>query len=172
MLTDRTGYGSQKNACAPVRSLLSTQADMRHLMFALGLLAAAASFGCSNNNNSSSGLTGPTPTVVTETFNGSIGQNGQMIHSFTITNSGYPLLAGFTAMSPSTITSLGVGIGSWDPTAQTCSLNQTQNDSAKLGSTAVSATAPSGSFCMRVYDGGNITDPSVTVTYTLQVEHY
>jgi hypothetical protein len=145
---------------------------MRQLMFALGLLAAAASFGCSNNNSSNSGLTGPSPTVVTETFNGSIGQNGTMTHNFTVTNSGYPLLAGFTSISPATVTALGVGIGIWDPTAQTCSLNQTQNDSAKLGSTGVSATAPSGTFCMRVYDGGNITDSSVTVSYTLQVEHY
>ena len=142
-------------------------------MLALGLFAAAASLGCTNNNSNNNAITGPTPTVVTETFNGSIVQNGTAIHSFTITNSGYPLLAGFSAMSPATITSLGLGIGFWDPAAQTCSLNQTQNDVAKLGNTALSVSAaPSGTLCMRVYDAGNITDPSVTVTYTLLVEHY
>jgi len=146
---------------------------MRQLMFAFGMLAAAASFGCTNNGNSSNtGITGPTPTVVTETFNGSIGQGGTMIHSFTVNNSGYSLLAGFTSISPASITALGVGIGTWDPSAQVCGLNQTQNDAGKIGSSAISATAPSGPFCMRVYDGGNITDPSVTATYTLVVQHY
>jgi hypothetical protein len=147
-------------------------AAMRQFMFALGMAAAAASFGCTNGNSGNSGVTGPTPTVVTETFTGSIGQNGTMIHSFTITNSGYSLLAGYTSIGPATVTSLGLGIGAWDASSQTCGLNQTQNDAAKIGSTAISATAPSGPFCMRVYDGGNITDPTVTVTYTLVVEHY
>jgi hypothetical protein len=145
---------------------------MRQLMFALTLVAAAASFGCTNNASSNTGITGPTPTVVTETFNGSIGQGGTMIHNFTVNNSGYTLLAGFTSISPSTVTSLGLGIASWDPTGQTCGLNQTQNDASKIGSTAINATAPSGPFCVRVYDGGNVTDPSVTVTYTVQIEHY
>jgi len=146
---------------------------MRQFMFAVGTIAAAASFGCSNNGNSSnSGLTTPTPTVVTETFTGSIGQNGTMIHSFTINSSGYSLLAGYTSISPATVTSLGLGIGSWDASSQTCGLNQTQSDVAKIGSTAIAATAPSGPFCMRVYDGGNITDPTVTVSYTLVVQHY
>ena len=147
---------------------------MRQLTFALGLLAAAASFGC-QNNGTSSGLTpttGPTPAVVTETFTGSIGQGGTMIHSFTINNAGYSLLAGFTSITPTTVTALGVGIGSWDASSQTCGLNQTENTAARIGSTAISATAPNGPFCMRVFDGGNITDPSVTVNYTLQVQHY
>jgi len=89
---------------------------MRQFLFALGTFAAAASFGCTNNGTSSSntGLTAPTPTVVTETFNGSIGQGGTMIHNFTVNTSGYTLLAGFTSISPSTITSLGLGIGNWD----------------------------------------------------------
>lgn len=137
------------------------------------LLVAVSTFGCTNNNTSSNAaLTGPSPTVVTETFNGTISQGGTVIHNFSIANSGYNLLAGFTSISPSTVASLGLGIGTWDPTAQTCGLNLTQNDTAKNGSTAISGTAGSGTFCMRVYDGGNLTDPSVAVTYTLQVQHY
>jgi hypothetical protein len=147
---------------------------MRQLMFALGLLAAAASFGCTNNNSNNSIPTGPTPNLVTETFNGSITQGTTMIHNFTINTAGYTLAAGFTSISPATVLSLGVGIGVWDPTAQTCGLNQLQNNTATTGSTAISYTsgAPNGTYCARVYNGGGITDPSVTVTYTLQVEHY
>lgn len=145
---------------------------MRHFLFALGVLAAAASFGCTNNNSNNSAITGPTPTAVTETISGSLGQNGTDVHSFTVANSGYNLLAGFTSISPSSVTALGIGIGSWDPTAQVCGLNLTQSDSAKIGSTAISGSAGSGSFCVRVYDGGNIADPTITVNYTVQVQHY
>ena len=38
--------------------------------------------------------------------------------------------------------------------------------------TAISGTAGSGSYCVRIYDGGNIADPNATVTYTVQVQHY
>ena len=143
-------------------------------MFALGMFAATASFGCTNNGTSSNTPTGPTPTLVTETFNGSITQGTTMIHNFTITNAGYTLAAGFTSITPSTIPSLGVGIGVWDPNAQTCGLNQLQNNTATSGSTAISYTsgAPNGTYCARVYNGGGITDPTVAVSYTLQVEHY
>ena len=146
---------------------------MRHFLFALGIFAAAASFGCTNNSNNST-TTGPTPNLVTETFNGSITQGTTMIHNFTITNAGYTLAAGFTSITPASVASLGIGVGSWDPTAQTCGLNQLQNNTATSGSTAISYTsgAPNGTFCVRVYNGGGITDPTVTVSYTLQVEHY
>ena len=147
---------------------------MRQFMFALGMFAAAASFGCTNNNSNNSTTTGPTPNLVTETFNGSITQGTTMIHNFTITNAGYTLAAGFTTITPATIPSLGIGIGVWDPNAQTCGLNQLQNNTATSGSTAISYTsgAPNGTYCARVYNGGGITDPTVAVSYTLQVEHY
>jgi len=145
---------------------------MRHLVFALGVLAAAASFACTNNNSNNSAITGPTPTVVTETFSGSLGQNGTYIHNFTVNTSGYTLVAGFTSISPSTVTALGLGIATWHPDTQTCDLNQSQSDHAPVGSTAVTGTAGSGSFCVRVYDGANISDPSVTVSYTVQIQHY
>ena len=148
---------------------------MRQMMFALGIMAAVTSSGCTNNSNSSSLPAGPTPNLVTETFNGSITQGTTMIHTFTIANAGYTLAAGFTSITPSTV-SLGVGIGFWDPNAQTCSLNQLQNNTATAGSTAISYADSNGSlkgsFCARVYNGGGITDPTVTVNYTLQIEHY
>jgi hypothetical protein len=148
---------------------------MRHLMFAIGMLAAATSFGCTNGNSSNT-PTGPTPNLVTETFPGSITQGTTTIHTFTVNNAGYTLAAGFTSITPTTVPSLGVGIGSWDPTAQTCSLNVLQNNTATSGSTAISYTDNTGSlvgmFCARVYNGGAITDPNLTVNYTLQIEHY
>jgi len=108
---------------------------------------------------------------VTENFTGSIGQNGTNVHPFTVTNSGYSLLAGFTSLSPASVTALGMGIGTWDASASTCSLNLSQNDTARTGNTGVTGTPGSGSYCLRIYDGGNVP-AGTTVTYTVQVQHY
>jgi hypothetical protein len=130
---------------------------------------ALATSGCTNNSNNTT--TGPTPTLVTETFTGSLGQGGTDIHNFTVNSDGNQLLAGFTTIGPAAVTALGVGIALWDATSSTCGLNQSQNGSATVGSTAISATAGSGPYCVRIYDGGNIT-AGTTATYTLQVQHY
>ena len=42
-------------------------------------------------------------TLATDTFGGSIQQHGTGVHSFTVTSSGYTLLAGYTSISPSTV---------------------------------------------------------------------
>ena len=139
----------------------------------LPLLAALtlAANACSGSSTSSTTSPSATASQSTETFTGSIGQNGSAVYSFTVGSAGYSVVAGYTSIAPSTVTSLGMGIGVWNAASSTCSLNQTQNDVAKSGSTAISGTADAGSYCIRVYDGGNITS-GVTASYTLQVEHY
>ena len=137
------------------------------VLAALALVAMMAS-GCNNSNNS----TGPTPQLVTETFNGSVQQGGtDNPHTFTVTSDQTQLLAGFTAIGPSTVTSLGIGIGQWNASSSTCGLNQSQNTAATIGATAINATAGAGAYCVRVFDGGNIS-AGTTATYTVQVEHY
>ena len=125
---------------------------------------------CSGSTSTDSSLTSPSATLVTESFSGSITQNGTAIHPFAVKTTGNSLLVGFTSVSPSSLTALGMGIGTWDGT--TCGLNLSQNDSAKVGNTGLSGTAQLGNYCIRVYDGGNITDSTITATYTLQVQHY
>lgn len=171
VLGDRTGY--RPAAGGAQRSGFCSSVAMRQFMFAVAILAVVGSYGCQNNNSGNSNITGPTPNLVTETFTGSITQGTTMIHNFTVTNAGYTLAAGFTAISPASVLSLGIGIGVWDPNAQTCGLNQLQNNTATSGSTAVSTTSvPNGTYCARIYNGGGITDPNATVSYTIQVEHY
>ena len=136
----------------------------------VGLVAALlVATGCAVADESTS--TSPSATLATNTFSGSISQNGTAVHTFSVSSSGYTLLAGYTSISPPSITSLGLGIASWDSSTSTCGLNLTQIDAAKSGATALSGTADSGSYCVRVYDGGNITS-GTTVTYTVQVQHY
>ena len=147
----------------------STQRSL--LLIPVAAVLALAVSACSDN--SSPTVTTPTTPVisVTENYTGSIDRGGTAIHSFAIQSSGYTLLAAYLTIAPTSVTALGMGIGSWDAATATCGLNQTQNDAAKAGSTAISATAPAGNFCIRVYDGGNIPE-GVTASYTLQVQHY
>lgn len=137
------------------------------VLVALSIAAAA----CGSTATEPTPTETSTATLSTETFSGAIGQNGTGVHTFTVTTSGYALLAGYTSIAPSSVTALGVGLGSWDAAASTCSLNLTQNDAARSGSTAISGTANAGSYCLRVYDGANI-GANVTATYTVQVQHY
>ena len=139
---------------------------------ALALSSALWLPGCSSDDSTSTTTSPSTSiTLVTETFDGSIAQNESRVHSFGVTNSGYTLLAGFTALSPSSIAALGIGLGTWDAASSTCSLNVTQNDTARSGSTALSGTSGSGNLCVRVYDGGNIPS-GATAMYTVQIQHY
>src|SRR5215471_5332349 len=89
------------------------------------LALAVATSGCGGSSNSSGLPTAPTPNVVTETFNGSIAQGQTTVFNFTITNSGYTVLAGYTSISPASVTALCLGIGNWDSGSQTCGLNVT-----------------------------------------------
>ncbi|HEY2433310.1 MAG TPA: hypothetical protein VGI12_11615 [Vicinamibacterales bacterium] len=145
----------------------------RRLVFILSALGALAAAGCgsSSSDTSSSTPTTPTPTVITETFNGTVTQNSSTVFNFTVNTNGNSLLAGYTSISPATVTALGLGIGAWDASAQTCGLNQMQNDASRSGSTAITATAAAGAYCVRVYDAGNV-GPGVTTSFTVQVQHY
>lgn len=134
----------------------------------LVLLSALCLAACGSSDNTPQPAP---PMLVTETFSGSIGQNETAVHSFSVTASTNSVLVGYTSLSPSSVTSLGLGIANWNASTQTCGLNLSQNDAARSGSTGLSGTAGAGYFCVRVYDGGNVP-ADVTVSYTLQVQHY
>lgn len=137
-------------------------------VFAIAVFAMAG-IGCGSGETDTPA--GPSPALVTETFSGSISRNSTGVHAFTVNSSGYALLAGYTSISPSSVPALGLGLGSWDAATSACSLNVSQTDSARSGNTALSGSANSGAYCLRVYDGGNVPD-GVTATYTVQVQHY
>ena len=127
--------------------------------------------GSSSGSNVTTPTATTTATLATDTFTGSIDQNGTAVFPFTVTSAGYGLLAGYTSISPATVAALGLGIGSWDGPSSTCSLNISQNDTGRSGSTALTGTPGSGSFCLRIYDAGNIP-AGVTASFTVQVQHY
>lgn len=143
---------------------------LTRLVLSIGAIVSLV--GCGSGSSGST-VTTPTATatLATDTFTGAIEQNGTAVFPFTVTTAGYGLLAGYTSISPSSVAALGLGIGAWDAATSTCSLNVSQNDTGRSGRTALSGTPNSGSYCVRVYDAGNIP-AGTTASYTVQVQHY
>lgn len=111
--------------------------------------------------------TSPTPVSKTETFTGTVTYLSTAGHSFTVEETG-TLTITLTAVGPLTTMSMGVGIGIWDGTA--CAVSTTRNDNARTGAVALTGTANAGSYCVNVYDSGNVPE-DWEVTYEVQVVH-
>jgi hypothetical protein len=122
----------------------------------LGVLVSAALLGgCSNPAGSSN--------TVTDTFNGTLSATGFDSHSFVVNGSG-EVDATLTSLSPQTTITVGFGLG--QPGATGCSLFS-YTESARVGS-VLSGTIGSGSYCVTVYDVGNVSGAE---SYTVTVAH-
>jgi hypothetical protein len=136
------------------------------LITAAGLLAA--SFGC---GGSTSSTTAPSAPTFVEMFSGTVVQGSSDPHAFTIrqasTSQPGNIDAVITSIGPLSTITVGLGLGVWDATAQSCSL-QISSNAAKLNLTLSATISAPGDICVAVYDVGNITD---TITYTVQVTH-
>lgn len=126
--------------------------------------AIAATAGCGSD---SSTATTPTPATTTETFAGTVDHLGTAGHAFTVGTTG-PVTITLTAVGPLTTMSMGIGIGTWDGT--TCYASSTKNDNARTGVTALTGTANAGSYCVNVFDSGNVPE-EWQVSYEVQVVH-
>lgn len=133
-------------------------------LIAAAALAATAACGSS----STSTPTSPTaPATTTDSFTGTLAQLGSDAHVFAVSANGSVQIS-LTAVSPLSTMSLGIAVASSDGT--NCLQQITQNADARTGSVALTGTATTGNYCVRVYDSGNI--PAATdVTYTVQVQH-
>jgi hypothetical protein len=146
---------------------------MKHLTafgFAALLAFALAASGCGGNT-----ATAPTvnPPTVTEVFNGSLDSGGSNVHTFTLTKTGEidATITGETVLVNGTATAvtigLGLDLGVWDGTS--CGAAFT-NPAAKTGTVVSGVASTLTSFCVRLYDVGNIT-PGSPVSYTVSVAH-
>jgi len=130
--------------------------------FLCGVLALAA--GCADKIP-----TIPTPTVVNETFTGTVNPASGDTHAF-ITLTGGPITATLTAVGPDSTKNVGFSLGTFSPVLNTCSA--VFDNPAALQSFELKATASTiGNYCVRVYDNGNVTTDGVPYTYTVQVSH-
>ena len=129
----------------------------------LALVMATA--GCGDDNTPTT-PTEPTPTAVTETFTGAINRNGAATHNFVVSRSGR-IDATLTTVGPDSTTIIGLSLGTLNA-AGACQ-TVLSNDRATQGTTVSGNGGAAGSFCVRVYDVGNITD---NVDYLITVTHF
>ena len=139
------------------------------------VLAAFSVTGCVKTNNGSLPInplkptttsTTPVPTApVTETFTGTLAAAGAASFPFNALGSG-TVTATLTSLGPDSTVQVGFGLGYWTGTA--CTADPNFQVVASQG-TALSATTPgAGTFCVGVYDTGNV---QTTLPFVITVVH-
>jgi ABC-type nitrate/sulfonate/bicarbonate transport system permease component len=130
---------------------------------AAALACAAALLGACG---SSTTPTTPTPTQVTDTLTGTVTQNGANTQTFTA-NAGGTVTATLTDLQPVDTVTIGFSIGTTIGTICQATL---ANDAATKGFSFTATAATAGTYCVRVYDVGNVT-ADTPVNYTVTVVH-
>ena len=126
------------------------------------LLVAGGAAGCDDDTPT----TPTTPTVfVTETFTGSVGQNGSATHSFSTATSGAVTATLKTIGTDNTLV-VSFALGTW--TGSACSL-VLANDAATGGASLQGTMTGQGTLCARIGDVGNIG--TTAASYTIEVVH-
>jgi hypothetical protein len=135
----------------------------------LSLIAGAALLlaACGGSDTPSTPTPTPTPTPEyrTETFNGTLAVGGSAYHTFSTATQG-TLTGTLTSLSPQATASMGFGFG----TVQngTCSLfSNAYSNAARVGF-VLSGTIGVGSYCIALYDVGNLASPN---DYVITVVH-
>lgn len=105
---------------------------------------------------------------MTETFTGSIEQLGTSVHLFSIAGRNDTEIK-ITALEPLNTLTIGLGVGTSDDGGETCAL-LAQDRSVRVGETLLVSSLAVGSYCVAVFDVGNIF-PDQTVDYTIEVLH-
>jgi len=153
---------------------------MRRLFWRAVLLVAVAvvASACDDNNNLST-PTGPTtpPTVLTETFKGTLFKNAAYTHTFTVTDAGDVSVFLLQSVDPANpdnnAVPIGVSLGTWNGISCAVviandSILPVNTDTPSQGTLSGRATA-AGNLCVRVYDVGFVRG---SVTYELLIDHF
>jgi hypothetical protein len=129
------------------------------LILPLALVAGA----CHGNTVTTPTL--PSPTLVTETFTGTIGINGAATHPFTTTTTG-TVTATLTNMAPDSTLTIGLSMGTWN--GATCAIVLANDKAVRTSVVTGTVSTIAGNLCVRIYDVGGIsapTDYEVTVIH-------
>ena len=152
---------------------------MRRLFWRALLVAVAVVASACDNNNSFSTPTGPTtpPTVLTETFSGTLFKNAAYTHPFTVTDSGDVTVFLLQSVDPAhpdnDAVRIGVSLGTWNGVSCAIviakdSVMPVTTDNSSQGTLTGRATA-AGNLCVRVYDVGFVAG---SANYELLIDHY
>ena len=130
------------------------------LLTVLALTAAAC--------NSSTTPTIPTPTIKTDTFTGALTAASGVTNTFTTATAG-SIAATLTAVGPDSTKVIGFAMGSYNTTLNVCQI-VLANDIALQGAILTGTASTSGTYCVRVYDTGQVT-ADTPFTFTITVSH-
>lgn len=130
------------------------------VLLILGLLVTAA---CGDETTPTT-PTQPTPTTVTETFEGTLTQNGGATHAFN-TAAG-TVTATLVTISPDNTVSIGLSMGTLN-TIGACQI-VIANDNAFQGAAVVGQANAAGTLCVRLQDNGRLTQAT---SYVVRVDH-
>jgi hypothetical protein len=129
-------------------------------------LLAIVMVACSSSTTSPTVPT-LTPPTITQTFNGTLAVQGESSNNFTVGSAGEVRIT-LTSVGPPPI-AIGVGLGS--PSGLTCVLSFGSGAALTTlpGTTPqITGTALAGTFCVEVYDVGNLT---AATNYSVTVFH-
>jgi hypothetical protein len=133
-----------------------------------GVAVLSAALALAACGDTSSGP-GPTPVPITETFTGTLNAAGSATHAF-FTLTGGEVKATLTSVGPDPAKNVGFSLGTFNPTSNTCTV--VFDNPAALQAFELSATASTiGSYCVRIYDNGNVATDGVSYSYTITVIH-
>jgi hypothetical protein len=145
---------------------------MRRLFWrALLLMAiAAVASACDNNNDVSPTTPTTVPTVLTETFSGTLVKNAAYTHPFSVMDAGDVsvfLLQSVDAAQPdNNAIPIGVSLGTWNGVS--CAV-VIASDNISPGATISGRATSAGNLCVRVYDVGFVPG---SANYELLIDHY
>ena len=132
------------------------------------LAGIAAACGDKNNSSTPTGPSTP-PTVLTETFSGTLNKNAAYTHPFVVSDAGDVsvfLTQSVDAAHPDANVTLGDSLGTWNGVS--CAI-VIANDNVSPGSSITGRATAAGNLCVRVYDVGFVPG---SANYELLIDHY
>jgi hypothetical protein len=145
---------------------------MRRLSWRALLLIAvtAAASACDNNNNTSTPTSPTIPTVLTETFSGTLLKNAAYTHPFSVTDAGDVSVFLIQSVDPArpdnNTIPIGVSLGTWNGVS--CSV-VIASDNISPGASLTGRATAAGNLCVRVYDVGFVPGAA---NYELLIDHF
>jgi hypothetical protein len=124
-------------------------------------------WGCGSSTDTPTAQTPVTYTKLTETYTGTVAVGETKAFHFPVTNPGQ-LDATITALGPLSSLTMGLNLGGWDPTTETCP-KLLYTDAARLNQLLSGTPQSAGEYCVSIYDVGNVQTPA---EFTLTINHY
>ena len=135
----------------------------------LVLAVTVIALACDDNNTSAPTTPTSVPTVLTETFSGTLLKNAAYTHPFAVTDAGDVsvfLLQSVDPARPDNNVPIGISLGTWN--GASCAI-VIANDNISPGASLSGRATAAGNLCVRVYDVGFVPG---SANYELLIDHY